>query len=85
MIDVKQGVRIAIDYFLDLYENQKYANVLVEEVELDEDYWLITVGYDTPTRETLGDIAGPRRYKTFEIHSETGDVHAMKIRIIEHA
>jgi len=43
MISVKEAVRKAADYFEDLYHGQ-FKNVLLEEVELSDGYWLVTLG-----------------------------------------
>ncbi|NBC16918.1 MAG: hypothetical protein GVY18_06320 [Bacteroidetes bacterium] len=88
MIDVKEAVQIAIDYFNDLYEDQNYENLLPEEVEYDEDkdLWRITLGYSkTVGLEKSGITFNPRHYKVFEINAETGKVLSMKIRTLEHA
>ncbi len=90
MIDVKEATQIALDYFQDLYRDQSFSNVLLEEVERDENddtqYWLITIGF-TERREEgpLGDLGRSRRYKRFKIDAETGEVLSMKIRSVENA
>ncbi len=50
MIDVKRAAKIAAEYFADLYADQKYSDILLEEVEYDEagGAWLITLGYSPP-------------------------------------
>ncbi len=85
MVDVKEAVKQALEYFTGLYQGS-YSNLALEEVELsdDEDYWLITLGFTPPTTG-LGALAGAnirREYKIFRIKSETGKVLSMKIRII---
>ena len=90
MIDVKEATQIALSYFEDLYGEDAFSNVLLEEVERDEEegtsYWLITIGFT----ERRSDPSGPlpmssRRYKRFKINAETGEVVAMKIRSVENA
>ena len=60
MIDVKQAAKIAAEYFADLYADQKYSDILLEEVEYDEDdnVWRITLGY-SPPRTILEDVKDP--------------------------
>ncbi len=100
MMDVKQAAKIAAEYFVDLYAEQKYSDMLLEEVEYDEagGAWLITLGY-SPPRTILEDVKDPfsplsrlssfstidRRYKIFRIDAETSNVFSMKIRTLEPA
>ena len=89
-IDVKQAVRKAAAYFLQLYPHFKDANVMLEEVEESEDgaYWLITIGYDMKQAKSalapnLPNIFGPqtvRQYKVVKIEAKTGRVVSMKMR-----
>ena len=82
MISVKEAVRKAADYFEDLYHGQ-FKNVLLEEVELSDGYWLVTLGYDVvPVFSQLSGIR--RRFKVFKVNGETGEVISMKIREVEH-
>jgi len=84
MINVKEAVKNAAEYFTDLYHDQ-FTNVLLEEVELSNGYWLITLGYDAASdiRSLLANKAS-RRFKLFKIDCETGEVISMKIREVEH-
>ena len=100
MIDVKEAIKIANEYFVDLYAEQKYSDILLEEVEYDEDdnVWHITLGY-SPPRTILEDVKDPlsplshlssfstidRKYKIFRIDAETSNVLSMKIRTLEPA
>jgi hypothetical protein len=89
MIDVKQAVKTAIDYFKNLYADSPFSNLLLEEVELTEDetYWLITLSYSYPTDDKLMSAIAPlkRGYKTLKINASTGEVISMKIRTLEYA
>lgn len=91
MIDVKEATQLAVSYFEDLYGEDTYSNVLLEEVERDEKdgnpYWLITIGFTdhTPEAGPLGPLESSRRYKRFRIDAETGEVVSMKIRSVENA
>jgi len=84
MINVKEAVKKAAEYFTDLYHDQ-FRNLLLEEVELSDGYWLITLGYDAPSdiRSVLANKA-TRRFKLFKIDGDTGEVISMKIREVEH-
>jgi hypothetical protein len=83
MINVKEAVKKAAEYFSDLYGSQ-FDNVLVEEVEETDGCWLVTLGYDVvPT--VFSQVSGiRRRFKVFKIDGETGEVISMKIREVEH-
>ena len=93
MIDVKQAAKIAAEYFADLYTDQKYSDILLEEVEYDEagGAWLITLGYSQPfledVKKPLSRLASfsekERKYKIFRIEAETSNVLSMKIRTLE--
>ena len=95
MIDVKEATQIALSYFEDLYGEDAFSNVLLEEVEReDEDdtsHWLITIGF---TQEKEIESSSPlsrlspdkrRRYKRFKIDAQTGEVLSMKIRPVKNA
>jgi hypothetical protein len=83
MINVKEAVKKAAEYFTDLYHDE-FCNVLLEEVELTDGYWLITLGYDRPPVLPQFAEKGPRAFKVFKVDSETGEVISMKIREVEH-
>lgn len=90
MIDVKEATQIALSYFEELYGEDAFSNVLLEEVERDEEddttYWFITIGFtERQQRGPLGQLATSRRYKRFKIDAETGKVVSMKIRSVENA
>jgi len=97
MLDVKEATQVALSYFDDLYGENAFSNVLLEEVERDEEdgtpYWFITIGFTDEnakrTEKSGLDVMRPatpaRRYKRFKIDAETGGVVSMKIRSIENA
>lgn len=90
MIDVKEATQIALSYFEELYGEDAFSNVLLEEVERDEEdgttYWFITIGFtERRQRGPLGQLAPSRRYKRFKIDAETEEVVSMKIRSVENA
>ncbi|MCK4430434.1 MAG: hypothetical protein KAW19_03935 [Candidatus Aminicenantes bacterium] len=67
-----------------------FKNIRIEEVELSEndEYWLITLGYDIPSALRMSkfqEALGPpprfdRDYKLLKIDANTGEIISMKIR-----
>ena len=57
MIDVKQAVKIAVNYVADILGPENVEDPRIEEVELSDsgDKWSITVGYFPPS--SLGRLA----------------------------
>lgn len=89
MIDVKQAVNIAVDFFRDMYAKESYADLRLEEVEFlidSPERWLVTLSFTRPVStetEQLASTIGvqlPREYKVFEINAESGQVYSMRIR-----
>ena len=92
MIDVKEAVRVATDYLMQLYEPAQLHDILLEEVALsdDEKYWYVTLGFSRPmpstelmralTENIVKQVKYQREYKVFQIDSATGQVRSMKIR-----
>ena len=88
-------MQVALSYSEDLYGENAFSSILLEEVEREEEdstpYWSITVGFtdENARRKGTSLITGskvpPRRYKRFKTNAETGDVVSMKIRSIENA
>ena len=87
MINVKEAVQKAAEYFAELYP-RKFPNVLVEEIERSGTDWLVTLGYDDiPEFSEMFShlpMKPSRRFKLFRIDGETGEVKSMKIREVEH-
>jgi hypothetical protein len=82
---VRDAVREALSFFNDIYANEKFADVLVEEVEQSGAEWHVTVGYsrETPQKDPLSAMAGKsfvREYKTIIVDAASGDVHSMRFR-----
>ena len=87
-MDVKDAVRIAKDYARLLFEDEGMLNFGLEEVEydVDNDEWLITIGFSRPWSSTrtaitaiTGDPAQKRLYRVVRIDSE-GNVLSVKKR-----
>jgi hypothetical protein len=49
-LNVKDAVRIAVEYVRDLYAPEELLDLRLEEVELSESgkYWLVTLGFSRP-------------------------------------
>jgi len=96
IIDVKQAVAIAIQYFLNLVGGESASDVLLEEVELsdDERFWHVTLSAVVPGPENVGSPVNalatalgaslPRRrvYKVFKVDATGGTVKSMKMRMV---
>lgn len=91
MLSIRDAAKNALNSYKDLYPD--ISGELIEEVEFDEDrqYWLITLSF--PIRvdqqqaiQTISNILQPkieRKYKTFEVNAENGEVRSMKMRLLE--
>ncbi|MDR1819553.1 MAG: hypothetical protein LBR15_04805 [Methanobrevibacter sp.] len=86
MIDTKQAIESSINYIRDVYE--QLPDLRVEEIELsdNEEFWIITLGWDEIKKNNnLEQAMNPlfrgvkRAYKTFFVDSESGDIKKMKI------
>lgn len=87
MIDVKEAAKVAVNYFRDLYGEDRFSNILLEEIEHDPDgeAWLITIGYSDQVDDPFFPGKRDRHYKIFRIDEENGFVRSMKIRTVENA
>lgn len=97
--DAKQAAKLSLEYFNELFPNAVTSNVALEEVELleDENCWLITLGFDEPTRpknlstvqmnKAIADLFGAssttRKFKIFKVNAKTGKVLSMRIRKLD--
>jgi hypothetical protein len=88
-IDVKEAAKAAAEYFVELYPDTQYSDLMLEEVELSEDekHWLITLSYASepppPPPSGLDKLfskLSSRKYKLFKIDAATGKAESMKIR-----
>jgi hypothetical protein len=82
-------VQVARQNFADLFSEERYTNIGLEEFSLSDDgsIWNITLGYDvvlereSPLLAEMGVRPLTRReYKTFEVGAQDGLVKVMKIR-----
>ena len=95
-INVKDAVRIAVEYVRGLYAPEELLDLRLEEVELSESgkYWLVTLGFvpeikkqQRPIEPAAGGLLSmlrsqdlEREYKVVKINATSGDVQSMKIR-----
>jgi len=82
MIDGAEAVKLAGEYFNQVYKNSSLKEVLLEEVELTEDgkQWIVIYGFDwQPESGTVSIGPGDRKHKIIKLDSETGMVLSMKI------
>jgi hypothetical protein len=91
MIDVKQAVKIAIEYVQQLYEPEQLRDLALEEVELSEDgtIWKVTLGFNGLYNEPANAFTAlayermalsTRAYKVFHIRASDGAVLSMRMR-----
>ena len=84
-IGVKEAVRVALDYVHALY-GASFSDFMLEEAEASEDgkYWLITIGFSRPARQTFPlDAIAPRYerfYKVVKVDADTAEPISIKIR-----
>lgn len=83
MITIREAGLKAAEFLQELLPN--VSEILVEEVEKDDtkNHWIITLGFKLPpinTFEALGPIGLLRKYKTFRVDADNGNVISMKIR-----
>lgn len=94
MIDVKQAVSNASEFFKSLYDVNKLDNLMLEEVAVsdDERYWFVTFGFSDIQRQLKPPESHPldilktyqpvRIYKIIKVDAKTGQALSMKIREI---
>lgn len=66
----------------DVYQDEEVSEVEVEEIEFDDENWLITLGFTRQkVRKALGGLALPTHtLKIVKINRRTGRFAGMKIR-----
>ncbi len=93
-IDVRSAVGAARSYLREVLDQlvesgNQIQGLRLEETELSDDnqYWLITLGFDRPVGEHLDPLQAvvntkkyERDYRIFKIDAQTGKVQSMKIR-----
>jgi hypothetical protein len=93
-IDVKEAVRAGKAFVADILAAEKVSNIGLEEVRLDEDQWLVTVGFShpwdypnqkDPAFEALlllprAEGTPDREYKVVKVDAATGEIRGMELR-----
>ena len=83
MLDLKDAIKKAFEFFEQIYEGQKLPNKLLEEIEYDDsdDVWKIVIGFDSEriTTKTEGLALFPstvqekeRKYKQIRLKGKDG-------------
>jgi hypothetical protein len=80
MITVRQAAERAAQYAKSLLDEQRAADLRLEEVDFSQNgtKWLITLSM--PHVNAFGISTDQRDYKTFYVNRDDGEVVAMKIR-----
>ncbi len=89
-MDVKEAVREAKQYVLELFAGEEIMDLGLEEVKLDEcsNAWKVTLGFSRPWDRrfappvNLREYAQRRSYKVLCINDETGQVESLEDRIL---
>lgn len=79
MITIKEAIAIAHKALLDIYDT--LTDVQVEEYAIDSPrkHWLVTVSFSvrSPDVNSIANLIPEKKWKTFSIDVETGDVTYM--------
>lgn len=86
MLSAKEAVAAATMYMRQIYGSLE--GLLVEEIELEGNLWVVTMGFwlELPPQRTLNALAPlearrvRRVYKEIRLGADNGDVISMKIR-----
>lgn len=80
-IGVKDAASIAMQYLQDLIPTVARNDISLEEVELEGQAWLVTLGFtDAHAKGFLRAMDSGRTYKQFRINAKTGLVSSMRMR-----
>ena len=85
MRTVKEAVQTAMDLLNELYDTRKFADILLEAVEMVADgrQWSVTIGFSRKAlSENVMEAIGSKKYlrsrKEFRIDADSGDLISMK-------
>ena len=88
-MDVYEAVEIAKSYVAKLYDEEHIKEIGLEEVELQGNSWLVTVGFTRvwPTsRGVLGTLSGTgRTYKQLCIDDDMREVKSLRHRDVSNS
>jgi len=92
-MNVKDAVKIAIEYVADIFKSENAENIGLEEVMFDEhkNIWNVTIGFSRPWDYSKQGIflgfqqqENPKRqYKIVQVDNESGKVISIKMREIK--
>lgn len=85
MLDVRQAVKMAHGYLIDLYPDQEVRNATLEEVELSEDdaFWFVTLSFRLGGADDLPFFPvqdKAKSYKIFKMQADDGRLVSMTMR-----
>lgn len=88
-MDVREAVKLAKQYLLELFSEEPVSYVGLEEVDFDDESeeWIITLSFArlweaTPLPSALGKPPEDRHYKVFRISDRDGRVKTIKDRVL---
>ncbi|MCD5406190.1 MAG: hypothetical protein LRZ99_00675 [Desulfotomaculum sp.] len=93
-MNVKEAVKKAIEYLVDIFESERPENFGLEEVVFNEhaDVWEVTIGFSRPwDYPRSGLITGlqsqnpQRQYKVVRVDAKSGEIKSIKIRETKNA
>ncbi len=90
-MDVKEAVRIAKEYLIDLFQGESIMNVGLEEVVFEDvsAVWKITIGFSrpwelkTPILAAFADGRHARSYKVLTVNDASREVEALTDRVLK--
>lgn len=83
MLEVKEAAQAAARYFQAIALEP--VKLSIEEIELEDGYWMITLGIVPSEQENFFNpsmLNKNKDYKIFKIDANTGEVQSMKIRTV---
>ena len=89
-MDVKEAVRMAKEYLVELFAEESISDVGLEEVKFEDpsNKWNITIGFSRPWDQkyslanALGGTHPSRSYKVVRINDDTGRVECLTDRVL---
>ena len=89
-MEVKEAVKTAKNYIIDLFSDETITDIGLEEVRLDMDLdqWEVTIGFHRPwdhrnkLTTALGEQYPARSYKVVSISKQNGRVSSVTDRVL---
>lgn len=88
-MNVKEAVRIAKTYLIDLFSEERIVNVGLEEIEFDDldRIWNVTLGFTRAWNDSAsailaltGNSTGNRSFRVVKVRDSDGHVLSIKLR-----